>query len=226
MNNDTRSNVPESSAQEDGKNAPALSEHLRESLSALLDGELNTTEAAFLLKRMTHDQALNAQWQRFHSIGEVLRGQAEYIDADNFSAGVLSKIAQDRALPNVTQAYSGAEDSLQIAAGQGRQRVRRFGTGLAIAAAVAWAALLIPQQVAPPERAPKTADVASPLTIASPIVGMHAVSEHSGSGISVRSSENDALLAQSMDAFLLQHVQGVPISPNSDAVYLQALASQ
>jgi negative regulator of sigma E activity len=224
MNNETISNASglvQSCDPGHGNSAPALSEQLRESLSALLDGELNTTEAAFLIKRMAHDQALNAQWQRFHGIGEVLRGQAEHIDADNFSARVLRKIEADRA-----QSTQGEPARLVTSDGNGRQRLRRYGTGLAIAAAVAWAALLLPQQIARPPSAPKIADVAAPLTIASPIVGMHAVSEHSGSGLNAGSYENDALLAQSMEAFLLQHVQGVPISPNSDAVYLQAFASR
>ena len=73
------------------------SEHLSESLSALVDGELNTTESAFLIKRMAHDAELNTQWRRFQGIGEVLRGHAQILDSDSFSARVLSKIADAQA---------------------------------------------------------------------------------------------------------------------------------
>ena len=221
MNNDNDANFPE-----------LLSEQLRESLSALVDGELSTTEAAFLIKRMAHDTELNAQWQRFQGIGEVLRGQAQVLDSDNFSARVLSKIA-------IAQAGSVDTDSVNtdsVNAGQktasahlathsrfSRRSMSRFGAGIAIAAAVAWAALLLPQRFQPEIAPQATAQTAAPLTLASPVVSMRTVSGHIGAGVGAGADQNNVLLAQSMDAFLLEHVQRSPISPISDAVYLPSL---
>ena len=210
-------------------NSPELSEHalptehLRESLSALLDGELNTTEAAFLIKRMAHDAELNAQWLRFQGIGEVLRGQAQILESDSFSARVLSKIATAESdAANAAQAH---QQTIAVNSGRfNRQTLSRLGAGIAIAAAVAWAALLLPQQSQPDLDAPVVAQTAAPLTLASPVVSMRTVSGHIGGEVTSSSDQNSALLAQSMDAFLLEHVQRSPISPISDAIYLQSSA--
>ena len=220
MNNDINSMPPE-----------LLSEHLRESLSALVDGELNTTESAFLIKRMAHDNELNTQWQRFQGIGDVLRGHAQILDSDSFSARVLSKIAQaDTA--NAAQKVAFQQASTTSAATNdrinhhklNRLTLNRFGAGIAIAAAVAWAALLLPQRLQTESAPQPVAQTAAPLTLASPVVSMRTVSGHIGAEVSSSSNQNNVLLAQSMDAFLLEHVQRSPISPISDAVYLQSPA--
>ena len=225
MNNDLDSNSTEVSEQQ------LPSEQLRESLSALLDGELNATEAAFLIKRMAHDDELNAQWQRFQGIGEVLRGQAQIVASDNFSARVLSRIALvETESANVTHAFP----KPQITATKhrfnrqtfkrfsaGTQPLKRFGAGIAIAAAVAWAALLLPQAEQTDLAPPLLAQTEAPFTLASPVVSMKTVSGHLGGEVVSSSDQNNVLLAQSMDAFLLEHLQGAPIAPISDAVYLQ-----
>ncbi len=218
MNNDNDSNSPALSEH------PLASEHLRESLSALLDGELSTTEAAFLIKRMAHDAELNAQWQRFQGIGEVLRGQAEILESDSFSARVLSKIATSQAdSAHVTNAL--LKQKVAITSHKfNRQTFKRFGAGVAIAAAVAWAALLLPQQYQADLAPSLAAQTEAPFTLASPVVSMRTVAGHIGGEVTSRSDQNNALLAQSMDAFLLEHVQRSPISPISDAVYLQNVA--
>lgn len=215
MNNDNHSNLPELSEQS------LASEPLRESLSALIDGELSASEAAFLIKRMTHDTELNSQWQRFQGIGEVLRGQAQVLESDSFSARVLSKIAADSAS---TTRQSPLEQSMPLSNRFNRYTLSRFGTGIAIAAAVAWAALLLPQRYQAELEPPQIAQTAAPLTLASPVVSMRTVSGHIGGEVMPGSVQNTALLAQSMDSFLLEHVQRSPISPISDAVYLQNVA--
>ena len=209
------------------------SEHLSESLSALVDGELNTTESAFLIKRMAHDAELNTQWQRFQGIGEVLRGHAQILDSDCFSARVLSKIADAQAdSANAAQKAAIQQAAAATAATSDRMNrhklnritLNRFGAGIAIAAAVAWAALLLPQRIQTESAPQRVAQTAAPLTLASPIVSMRTVSGHIGAEVNSSSNQNNTLLAQSMDAFLLEHVQRSPISPISDAVYLQSPA--
>ena len=209
------------------------SEHLSESLSALVDGELNTTESAFLIKRMAHDAELNTQWQRFQGIGEVLRGHAQILDSDSFSARVLSKIADAQAdSANAAQKAAIQQAAAATAATSDRMNrhklnritLNRLGAGIAIAAAVAWAALLLPQRIQTESAPQRVAQTAAPLTLASPVVSMRTVSGHIGAEVNSSSNQNNALLAQSMDAFLLEHVQRSPISPISDAVYLQSPA--
>ena len=209
------------------------SEHLSQSLSALVDGELNTTESAFLIKRMAHDAELNTQWQRFQGIGEVLRGHAQILDSDSFSARVLSKIADAQADSANAAQKAAIEQAAAVTAAisdrmnrhkLNRITLNRFGAGIAIAAAVAWAALLLPQRIQTESAPQRVAQTSAPLTLASPVVSMRTVSGHIGAEVNSSSNQNNALLAQSMDAFLLEHVQRSPISPISDAVYLQSPA--
>ena len=179
---------------------------------------------------MAHDAELNTQWQRFQEIGEVLRGHAQILDSDSFSARVLSKIADAQA----DSANAAQKAAIQQAAAATSDRMNRhklnritlnrFGAGIAIAAAVAWAALLLTQRIQTESAPQRVAQTAAPLTLASPIVSMRTVSGHIGAEVNSSSNQNNALLAQSMDAFLLEHVQRSPISPISDAVYLQSPA--
>lgn len=222
MNNDNDTNLPVTPRT--GEAADKSSEQLRESLSALLDGELSPTEAAFLIKRMAHDAELNAQWQRFQGIGEVLRGQAQILESDKFSARVLNRIAIAEAQAPNSRQFQQQKTAAVTGARFNRQTLSRFGAGIAIAAAVAWAALLLPQRSAPELEPPVVAQTAAPLTMASPVVSMRTVSGHIGGEVNSSPDQNNALLAQSMDAFLLEHVQRSPISPISDAVYLQSVA--
>lgn len=184
-----------------------LSEELRESVSALIDGELGATESAFLLKRMGHDEQVHAQWQRYQCIGEALRGQASAFDADAFSAKLLAQIE---------------EQSLQYKAPTANKRVEkrtllRWLGGAAIAATVSWTALLMTQ--AETTSNPALAE-AQPLTLASPAVSVHTVSGRIGSRYPTMVLEDRTALASSMDEFLLQHVQGAAVTPVSAAVYL------
>jgi negative regulator of sigma E activity len=192
-----------------------VSEHLRENVSALCDGELSASESAFMLKRMSHDAQLQAQWQRFQSIGETLRGNADALDADALSARILSKIAAEKAAMPV---HSNAQKPMQ-------KPWLKTLIGFGLAASVAWGALLFADpgnEVAP---AHEFAD-ATPVTVASPVVGIHTVSGRIGSSYSMPVDQNSQLLMQSMDTFLLEHAQGSPASPLSPAVYLQVNAAQ
>lgn len=184
-----------------------LSEELRESVSALVDGELSATESAFLLKRMGHDQQVHAQWQRYQHIGEALRGQASAFDADAFSAKLLAQI-EDQSLQHRAPASS---KTLQ------KRTLLRWLGGAAIAASVSWTALLMTQAESTSNSALAEAQ---PLTLASPAVGVHTVSGRIGARYPTMVVEDSTALASSMDEFLLQHVQGASVTPVSAAVYL------
>jgi negative regulator of sigma E activity len=122
----------------------SLPEHieLKEQLSALLDGELDRDQALFLLKRMEHDSALRALWERMCQCGDVLR--EEPLCTAGFAERVQEALAKE------------AEPAFAVAHA-GRQNGRRswFGTaaGGALAAAMAYAVVLIGSQTGTPEEA-------------------------------------------------------------------------
>lgn len=128
-----------------------LDQRHREQLSALVDGELGADEARFLLRRMEHDPELGGCQERWHLLGDVMRGQASLLAPAGFSAAVAAAIAVEP----VPQADA-------------RRQVRRSGWrawgGGALAASVAAVALFLGReklQEAPPVDVPAAQVVAS-----------------------------------------------------------------
>lgn len=120
-------------------------------LSALIDGELSRADSRFLLRRLEADAALRGQWRRWHLVRASLRGQALAIDrgfADRVNAAIA--VAATPRTANV-------------------DGVLRWAGGLAVAASVAFAALLVmpgspsnapPLAVSPPTPPNSTGQVA------------------------------------------------------------------
>lgn len=110
-----------------------IDEHNRQQLSALVDGELATDEARFLLRRLQHDPELQACQERWQLLGDVLRGQAVAPAPVDFAARVSAAVAAEP-LPR-------AEPRREVRAGW-----RRWGGGAALAASVAAVALFMGRQ--------------------------------------------------------------------------------
>lgn len=116
-------------SQHDSQPVDKLDLHCRQQLSALIDGELPTDEARFLLRRLEHDQELADCHARWQLCGQVLRGQACLPAPEDFAARVAAAVA--------------TESSAAAAATPARHAPRwlRWGGG-ALAASVAALALL------------------------------------------------------------------------------------
>jgi len=52
-----------------------MTEQLRQSLSAVIDGEADAFELRRVLDELDRDPELRAAWDRYHLIGSVLRGE-------------------------------------------------------------------------------------------------------------------------------------------------------
>lgn len=120
--------------------------HNRQQLSALMDGELSPDEARFLLRRLQHDDELNACWERWQLCGDVLRGQARAPAPEGFAAKVALAVAAEARQPAANQ------DSAHASRG----RLARWGGG-ALAASVALVALFMARQQVPQEDAAASA---------------------------------------------------------------------
>jgi negative regulator of sigma E activity len=215
-------------------NTDELPENLRESLSALADGELSASESAFLLKRMQHDVTLNAQWERFQAIGDALRGNSEHLHTEDFSNGVMAKIqalalveshvaqrAIDKHESEVAQRAidkNGSSSHQSARHAYKAKRGNRLWGGVALAAAVSWGALMLPKSDPARETAQSTP---APITLASPVVGIHQVSGRIGAGFYNSSdASNSILVQQGMQRFMRQHLAQSPVAPTSGAAYL------
>lgn len=125
-------------------NQPDL--HVREHLSAAIDGELSQEELRFLLRRLDHDAGLQHAWASYHVARDGLRRQLPPLVGSGFSARVMLAIEQ--------------QESAAVAVAAPRQhRWLRWSAGGAIAASVAAAALMVSQPAGNHSESP-----AAPLT--------------------------------------------------------------
>lgn len=104
---------------------------INEQVSALLDNELSHAQAKRILDQLEGDSTLLAQWDRYHLIGDIMRGEAVRFSAESVADRVREKlecspldIAQDNLFP-ITRARR-----------FGRRWVKPAG-GAALAASVA-----------------------------------------------------------------------------------------
>lgn len=119
-----------------------MSQQIQEQLSAFMDGELGRDEARFLIKRADGDAVLVRQWTRYHVIRQALRRQEIVALRADFSSVLLARLDEER-LPQTS-----------------RTAWVRWGSGGAIAAAVAVAALMVTKPVSEP--APASVATANP----------------------------------------------------------------
>ena len=118
--------------------------HVREHLSAGIDGELSHEELRFLLRRLDHDVELRRTWTCYHVARDGLRRQLPTLAEPGFASRVMLAIERE---------------TVTVAAPVARpHRWLRWSAGGAIAAGVAAAALMVSQPVGNAgKRAPLTA---------------------------------------------------------------------
>jgi len=124
---------------------------LKQQLSAMMDGELESQPTRFLLRRLNADASLQQDWARWHLARACLRGETTAALRTGFAAGIAEQIAADA-----------------VPARRHRGEVLRWAGGLAVAASVAMAALL----VVPSGPTPVTID--GPVIAATPSVAPEA----------------------------------------------------
>lgn len=112
-----------------------MSRKIDEQLSALMDGELSSDQTRFILLRAVGEVPLAGRWSRYHIARHALRREQFDFAGTGFVSGVQTAIA--------------AEPTIHIRS----TRWLRRGSGGAIAAAVAVAALLVTQPGEPDRNA-------------------------------------------------------------------------
>jgi len=109
-----------------------MSQQIQEQLSAFMDGELGRDEARFLLKRADGDALLVQRWTRYHVIRQAMRRQEIVGLRVDFTSALMARLDEER-MPQTT-----------------RTAWLRWGSGGAIAAAVAVAALMVTKPATEP----------------------------------------------------------------------------
>jgi sigma-E factor negative regulatory protein RseA len=79
-----------------------MSEH-NESLSALMDGEVNELELRRLLKHVERDPALAQQWQRYQCSAMLLRKESVIVSGQDLSSRVMAAISEGGSVTSAQQ---------------------------------------------------------------------------------------------------------------------------
>lgn len=108
-----------------------MNDRMNESLSALVDGETDELEVRRLLNELDKDEELRATWQRYQTIGAVMRGEAA--SSVDLSRGIMQAI-EGEPMDEVAQPLTAP-----VAAASGRMR---WLASAAVAASVTLAVLL------------------------------------------------------------------------------------
>jgi len=106
-----------------------MTQQIQEQLSAFMDGELSKDETRFLLKRTEGDTVLVQRWTRYHVVRQALRRQEIVALRADFSRSLMARLDAE----SVPQSN--------------RTTWLRWGSGGAIAAAVAVTALMVTKPV-------------------------------------------------------------------------------
>lgn len=153
------------------------SNQMLEHLSAMIDGELDPSQTAFLLRRLGHDDGLRAASGRYHLIGDCLRRHPGLAPvADGFAARVTASLAREPVRKPAADIRPARSASASGRAGQSPAWLRgaRWAAGFATAAVVAAGAFWHVQS---------GMDTAAPLTAASGAPGT--ASEVAASGVRI-----------------------------------------
>jgi sigma-E factor negative regulatory protein RseA len=130
---------------------------MKESLSALMDGELSEHEQAQLLADLTRDAELAGVWERYHLIRAALRKEL----GPMMFGGLSEQVA--RGIGDTSAGGAGASPP------QRRRPVVRWASGLALAASVATMTILSIQWLQPGDSGTQPAQVTvAPVTSVTP----------------------------------------------------------
>jgi len=146
-----------------------MKDRMRESLSALCDGECNELELRRVINHVGDDAGMREEWRRYHLIGALMRD--EPAGAVDLSDSIMAAIDNEVLVDYVPEELSGAE----VAAPEAEKRQRGLPQWLvsgAVAASVTMAVLVGARMITD---APLTG--AQPMMAASEVVSEAPVAE-------------------------------------------------
>lgn len=108
-----------------------MRDNVKEQISALVDGELDANERPLLIKQIETDGLLRADWERYHLISDVLKGQLLHRADFGFANRVSNSIEQEPVV-QITRANKLLKSS-----------ALKYIAGIGIAASVATVAVLV-----------------------------------------------------------------------------------
>lgn len=155
-----------------------MSEQLRESLSAVMDGEADEFEIRRVLNEASRDASLFATWERYHLIGDVIAGRhtgAPSASPEDAAAEAQARVSARDVIwaalgdQDATAKPEGALAAIEVEAPRRAATSGRTGlfAGLGVAAAVALGVVvLFSRPGEAPTQAPVLAEATNPVPVA------------------------------------------------------------
>ncbi len=78
-----------------------MTDKLNEQVSALLDNELSDRDSASVLTKISQDRDLCERWERYHMIGDVMRGESINLMASEISERVKQQVNLEPAIISI-----------------------------------------------------------------------------------------------------------------------------
>ena len=115
-----------------------MSEQLKESLSAVMDGEADEFEIRRVLNEAAEDAELRGVWERYHLVRSVMRGEGRKLGASTLGREFWAQIDADGAAPSSETVTVEREPEIaRVAPRLGwLQRIAGVGVAAGVAAAV------------------------------------------------------------------------------------------
>lgn len=142
-----------------------MDERMKESISALMDGEANELEMQRVLSHV--DEDLAQTWHRYHQVRQVVRECGPDLSSIDVRSDLAKRLNDDNEVLSVPENGTVSAGN----SGQSSVRKRRFsGPAAAIAASAVFAMFFATQ-------APEWSDVASEATVAAQLNGVSGLEE-------------------------------------------------
>jgi sigma-E factor negative regulatory protein RseA len=188
-----------------------MSEQLKESLSAVMDGEADEFEIRRVLNEAENDPELRGVWERYHLVRSVMRGEGRTRSADRLSARFWTEIdaADEAPVSNASEVTTDKPRSIWSTWGQ-------RAAGVAVAAGVA-AAVVIGYRGSESATVPP-AQVA---VVAQPVTGA-LIAQFDDE--SARQTVPAALDLQRAHAYMLHHAHHVALNNRSVVPFVKVAA--
>ncbi len=184
-----------------------MSEKLKESLSAVIDGEADEFELRRVLDEMNRDELLASSWERYHLIGATMRGESGKGGMTSLSVAMRERVWAELQAQG-DEATTADPDEAAIVTGEPSAvtAANRRWTPVAVAATVALAVVVGFLGFSSLEQSTPTTTVAATSVEAEPPLNAQQQSLYDAVALSTEVTDSDQ---DRTDAYIVRHYQQI-----------------
>jgi len=194
-----------------------MSQQLKESLSAVMDGEADQFEIRRVLDEAAQDSALRGVWERYHLARSVMRGEGRTLRRGELGHGFWARVDADAAaVPEDAPATASLVPDAAVPASRWNQRL----IGVAVAAGMAAAVIIGLGRESQPGTPTNSAPVA--IVTSADALSLPVAEVDETDGFVAQPSATDVQRAR---AYMLHHAQQVALTNQARVVQFVKVAA-